>query len=187
MAGLKKIYYNLNFNLFLFMTGVITGSVMINALGIYTEESPADLLNRYFYETNSNAYFISVFIETFIRRVMFAALFFVFFETFDNIRSIYFLIVFSGVIMGVVLTALIYYRGIIGVPVFVLIGCPHVFIYFLSIYYYLKLKYGRYYKEKVSTKPKYKEYIYPVMLLVAGIVAETLNAMYILPIIAYLI
>ncbi|MBQ9887475.1 MAG: hypothetical protein IJM37_11555 [Lachnospiraceae bacterium] len=187
MPGLKKIYYNLNFNLFLFLAGVIAGSVIINFFGIYAKEASSEILSRYITVDNTSAPFTVVFAGGLIKRAMLAVMFLVFFEAFDNIQSVCFCMAGFGIVTGIVLTTFVYYMGIKGVPAFVIICFPHVFIYFLSAYVFLKNKFTRYYAEEGYINHNYKEFFAAGTLFLLGIFAETINALYIIRAILYLI
>lgn len=191
MAKFKKFYFKLNLNMLLFCLGVIVGTTAINCFYGYYGNTSSDLISTYFGSVSTYSSFGEVFFGVFIRRVLLAALIIAVFELFNSIWTVYILLSTLGAFCGIVMTVLSMNLGAKSITAFILMCFPHVFIYALSVYILIRLKFSGYYTVKLndsymgsylnSNVDKRKGYFIGAIIFVIGVFAETFNALYILP------
>ncbi len=190
MARIKKFYFKLNLNMLLFFLGIIAGTVAINCFYGYYGNTSSELISTYFGDVGAYSSYGAVFLGIFIRRVLLAVFVIAVFKLFNNIWIVYVLLSSLGIFSGIVMTVLSMNIGVKSIWAFILMCFPHVIVYALSIYIFTRLKFSGYYamrlkesyvNSSINSINKRKGYFIATVIFVIGVLAETFNALYILP------
>lgn len=193
VAGIKikRFYFKLNMNMLLFFIGVILGTIVINLFCGRYGLGEKDTLSSYFATVDSFDSYGSVFLGLLIRRLLLAAFLFSILLLINNIWIVYLSLAGAGGLVGVVMTILSINIGLKGIGLFILMCFPHVFLYAAAVFIMIKVKFSGYYINRIKQSykdnfnvgyiNKKKGYLAAAVIFMAGIFAETLNAVYILP------